>query len=110
MGQQQQKPPRIVEPRIPLHPFVAYMIGLALGGIPTALILLAMGEVASQVSSTLMTLALVTYFIVVVPAIACPLDPRTRFVGYGLLTMVFVTPVVWHISCVASCTGRYCPH
>ena len=109
MGQQQQ-PPRIVEPPIPLNPFVAYIIGLALGGIPTALILVAAGGLASQVSGTLVTMALVVYLISLVPTIICLAINRTRYIGYGLLTMVFATPVIGFIACVAAyqCRGRYC--
>jgi hypothetical protein len=108
MGQQQQRPPRIVEPPIPLNPFVAYMIGLALGSIPTILLLLAMGGVAANAAGTFVGLAFTVYFLSILAAIICLIFARTRYIGYGLLTMVFVTPVVWFIACSATCTGRYC--
>ncbi|HTK12020.1 MAG TPA: hypothetical protein VL485_32915 [Ktedonobacteraceae bacterium] len=106
MGQQQPEPPRIVEPPVPLRPFVAYMIGLALGSISAVLIVLAVGGLASQISGTLMTLGLMIYLLSIIGAIVCLLVARTRFIGYGLLTMVFVAPVVWYIACVVIYTGR----
>ena len=100
-----ERPRTIVPPPIPPRPsrrFVEYLIGLALGAIPMALMLLAIGGLASQISGALLTWAIGLYVLSIVAALGCLVNPPTRFIGYGLLTMVFVTPIVFYISCVAS--------
>jgi hypothetical protein len=106
MSQQRPERPRmIVPPPVPPRPYrrlVEYLIGLALGAIPMALLLLAMGGFASQFSGALFSWAIGLYLVSIVAAVACLTASPTRFIGYGLLTMVFVTPIVYYISCVAS--------
>jgi hypothetical protein len=117
MSQQRPERPRmIVPPPIPPRPsrrLVEYLIGLALGAIPMALMLLAMGGLATQFSGALFSWAIGLYLLSIVAAVACLTASSTRFIGYGLLTMVFVTPIVYYISCVASLRYscyRYCTH
>lgn len=114
MSQQRPERPRSIQPpALPPRPsmrFIEYLIGLALGAIPLALALIAIGGLATQLSGTLLFWAAVLYIASIVAAIACLVYAPSRFIGYGLLTMVFVTPIVAYIACVAriSCSGRYC--
>jgi hypothetical protein len=50
-------------------------------------------------SSALVGLAEISYAAVIVGAIVCLFIRQVRFIGYGLLTMVFVAPVVGVIGC-----------
>ncbi|HXR65585.1 MAG TPA: hypothetical protein VN729_06670 [Ktedonobacteraceae bacterium] len=115
MSQQRPERPRtIVPPPVPPRPsrrFVEYLIGLALGAIPMVLLLLAIGGLASQFSGTFFSWAIGLYILSIVAALVCLANRPTRFIGYGLLTMVFVTPIVYYVSCVASIRAncmRYC--
>lgn len=114
MSQQRPERPRDIQPPIlpprPSRRFVEYLIGLALGAIPMVLMLISIGGLASQISGTLLAWSLGLYILAFFAAIFCLFNSRSRFIGYGLLTMAFVTPVVFYIACVAQirCTGRYC--
>jgi hypothetical protein len=57
------------------------------------------GIVNATVSNILVTLAEISLVGVVIGAIVCLFIKRARFVGYGLLTMVFIAPIVGVIGC-----------
>ena len=103
----QQQPERLNRsdppgPPGPSRRFIEYLIGLGLGAIPMGLMLLAVGGLASQFSGTFFAVAILLYLFSVGASIVCLVFSSSRFIGYGLLTMAFVTPVVFYIACVAS--------
>lgn len=57
------------------------------------------GIINATVSNALVTLAEVSYVAVIIGAIVCLFIKRVRFVGYGLLTMTFIAPIVGVIGC-----------
>jgi hypothetical protein len=87
-----------------------YFIGLAIGCIPLALFFLSISHFLNitTVSTTLSVMAWYSYLALWVAAIVCVCISRVRFVGYGLLTMAIISPVIWVISCFA--TVRVCYH
>lgn len=83
-------------------------MGSALGSIPvfafwgavaTCPFSQACSVAATQLSSALFNVALYGYFAAVVMAVMCPFIRQARFVGYGLLTMVFIGPIAGDIGC-----------
>jgi hypothetical protein len=57
------------------------------------------GPQNSDVVQALVTLGEVSYGAVILGSIMCLFVREVRFIGYGLLTMVFVAPVVGVIGC-----------
>jgi ABC-type polysaccharide/polyol phosphate export permease len=112
MSLQRPERPRNVEPpRIPPGPsrrFIEYLIGLGIGAILLAVALLAMGTLAGRFSSALFTLSIYLYLGLFIATIICLVNNRSRFIGYGMLTMFLISPIIWYISCMA--TFRYCYH
>lgn len=112
MSQQRPERPRnFVPPQVPPGPSrrtIDYLIGLGIGAIPLAFFFLAIGTLASAFAVNLLVLALILYFGLFLATIVCLTIPRSRFFGYGMLTMFLITPVVAYIACVA--TFRYCYH
>lgn len=110
MSQQHPERPRtFVPPPVPPRPssrFLQYLLGLGIGAIPLALALLAMGSLLGTYAGTLFAWALPLYGLLFIATIICLVDHRSRFVGYGMLTMVLITPIVYYIACMA--TFRYC--
>src|SRR5712691_1855295 len=83
---------------------LSFFLGLGLGAIPLFLYLsLAYfgrySTILGSMSGLLIQLAVLGYIVVVVAAIICLIIERTRFIGYGLLIMVFVGPIVAVMSC-----------
>ncbi|SRR5579884_606320 len=102
----------VTYPRPPLNRGLQYLIGLAIGAIPLAALLLSAYSARNAVVSGILgPIAIYGFIAVFVGMIVCLCIPRVRFVGYGLLTMVLIAPVVFFISCVVSfqhaCGGRY---
>src|SRR5439155_22254302 len=93
-----------------------YLLGIGLGLIPLALWLVAWSAGVSFASSSpgpgqgLSTAAVWLYLIQLVAGVICLVSRRARHVGYGLLTMVLVDPVVGAIGCVVIASRpRYVP-
>src|SRR5256885_8322543 len=79
-----------------------YFIGIAIGVIPLVLGLLFLGSPngnSSNLSNYLIWAAVIGYLAVFIGMIVCLCIPRVRFVGYGLLTLVLASPVVFFIAC-----------
>jgi hypothetical protein len=97
-------------------PLRLYLLGIGLGLIPLALWLVAWSVGVSFDSSSpgpgqgLSTAAVWLYLIQLVAGVICRVSRRARHVGYGLLTMVLVDPVVGVIGCaVIASRPRYVP-
>lgn len=98
-------------PAPPTHNGRRYLIGLGFGFIPMVALWISgvfmcgflasgcPGTVNATVSNVLVTLAEVSFAGVVIGAIVCLFIKRVRFIGYGLLTMIFVAPIVGAIGC-----------
>lgn len=80
--------------------------GIGAGMIPVLLAWIALGigvnatGTAVTVSSILGIIAAIAYAAEIIAMIVCMVVDRWRYYGYGLLTMIFVGPVVWSIGCV----------
>src|SRR5579885_831881 len=91
-----------------------YLRGLGLGLIPLFIFLLATGFAfqaywpSSRLGTAafLLILSLLTYSIALISTAACLFTPRNRFVGYGLLTAVLVSPLIGGIACDVSLNMR----
>jgi hypothetical protein len=72
--------------------------------IPVVLGWMALGIGSSQNASpgggVFAILALGGYGLAVIGAIVCLFVERVRSIGYGLLTMIFVGPIVWGMGCI----------
>lgn len=79
---------------------LGYFIGICIGLIPLILVFIAIGQ--SNVGNWLGAVPLYLYLAEWPVAILCLYFRRTRFLGYGLLTMAFISPVVYYISCVVA--------
>jgi hypothetical protein len=81
-----------------------YAIGLAIGCIPLALFFLSIGHIAgiALTSSALGVIAFYSYLVLWPIAVVCLCIARVRFIGYGLLTMAVISPVIWVVSCFAT--------
>jgi hypothetical protein len=102
----------VVYSRRPINRGLQYLIGLAIGAIPLGALLLSAYNVRNAIMTGILgQIALYGFIAVFIGMIVCLCIPRVRFVGYGLLTMVLIAPVVFFISCVVSmqhaCGGRY---
>lgn len=86
-------------PREGLSHRAQYFLGLGLGFLP---LIALFGVALPNFSASLYFIygGLVLYAAVIIGAIVCLVIQRVRFVGYGLLTMVFVGPVVFFIGCL----------
>lgn len=79
-----------------------YFEGLGIGLIPLALFFLGLRS-----SGTLSTVALFLYFAQIIAAIICLAFSKARFIGYGLLTLVILSPpVAFQIACMVSLQGH----
>lgn len=70
-----------------------YLIGLGIGLIPVAL------AIIIPVNATFLSIAGCTYGLVILVMIICLSGRELRSVGYGLLTMVLIGPVVAAVGC-----------
>lgn len=92
----------------PHEPYLLhYFIGLCLGLIPLILLFIDIGQ--GNTAGFLGSLILLLYFAEWIAAFVCLVMRRVRFVGYGLLTMALISPVVYYIACsVAIQQGLIC--
>jgi hypothetical protein len=96
-------------PRPEINRALQYFIGLVIGCIPLVLFFLSVSRFlgVTEIANSLSAIALNSYMVLWVAAIACLCVPRVRFVGYGLLTMAILSPVIWVISCFATFRACY---
>jgi hypothetical protein len=77
-----------------------FWLGIGLGAIPLVLALIAVGAlVNSKIAGGILIISLVAYGGLLIAAIACLTIKDVRYVGYGLLAMFCVTPIVAAIAC-----------
>ena len=79
-----------------------YFIGIAIGLIPLLLGIVGIGIISTPVGLYLFYAAVALYVITLIASLVCLAYRHVRFIGYGLLTMVFVTPVVYFIACAVA--------
>jgi hypothetical protein len=86
-----------------------YFIGLVIGCMPLALFFLSIGHIAgiAPASGALGAFAFYSYLALWPAAIVCLCISRVRFVGYGLLTMAIISPIIWTIACFATFRACY---
>jgi hypothetical protein len=92
-----------------------YFIGIGIGFVPLVLALVSIGGlfagtgtgIGSILFGTGLGIAVLLYVALFVASIICLCIKRSRYVGYGLLTMVVAIPVISFIGCLVSITG---PH
>ncbi len=82
-----------------------FWLGIGLGSIPLIVTLLCIGALlggaaTNSLSGILLIASFALYAALFVAAIVCLTIRSVRFVGYGLLTMVIVIPVVAFIGCI----------
>jgi hypothetical protein len=78
-----------------------YFEGIGIGLIPLALLFLGLRN------SALGSVPIWLYLVEVIAAIVALSYRRVRFVGYGLLTMVILSPpIAFQISCMVSAQGH----
>jgi hypothetical protein len=103
-------------PPIPIRPVQApqqnsrnqglqYFLGLGLGLIPVIVFLVGIGfgftsTATSALSGALLVAGLAMYAGSIVVMIVCLFFQRVRFLGYGLLTSVLISPVFGVVGCV----------
>jgi hypothetical protein len=85
-------------------PLRLYLLGIGLGLVPLTLWLAAWSFDASVEERWA---AVWLYVIQLVAGLVCLFSRRARHVGYGLLTMDLVDPVVGVIGCIAIMCARY---
>lgn len=93
MMQQTPEPPQPPE----FSHSMQYFIGIGIGVIP---IIFALLGFSNSAASALFSIALALYVAQLIAAILCMISHRIRFVGYGLLTMVFIAPFAVFIGCI----------
>jgi hypothetical protein len=81
-----------------------YFIGIGAGFVPLILALLAL--LNSSIGSTLGLVGLILYVVEFIATIVFLAIERVRFIGYGLLTMFLVSPVVFFIACTVNLLQR----
>jgi hypothetical protein len=74
-----------------------YFLGLGIGLIP---LILAMISIGTSSTTILFPIAPLLYLVMLIASVVCLIIQKVRFVGYGLLTMVCVTPVIAFIACI----------
>ncbi|QBD80509.1 hypothetical protein EPA93_32860 [Ktedonosporobacter rubrisoli] len=96
MGTQYPDPPRETRgPQEEMSNSMKYFIGLGIGLVPLIMGLLSLRFI--QINLPLLTLY--AYLAIVVASIVLLFFRKVRYIGYGLLTMVAVSPVVMAIAC-----------
>jgi hypothetical protein len=98
----------VVYPPPEINRAFQYFIGLVIGCIPLTLFFLAISHIAgiAPASGALGAIAFYSYLALWPVAVVCLCISRVRFVGYGLLTMAIISPIIWTIACFA--TFRTC--
>jgi hypothetical protein len=85
-----------------------YLLGIGLGLIPLALWLAAWSfDAGVDMPSAVRWAAVWLYVIQLVAGLVCLFDREARNIGYGLLTMDLVDPVVGVIGCIAIMCARH---
>ena len=74
-----------------------YFIGLGVGFIPLILAILGFGSGSLGI---LFFIALILYAAELIATIVLLILQQVRFVGYGLLTLFLISPVVFFIACI----------
>lgn len=77
-----------------------FFIGLGIGLIPLILAMISLGTNGPSISGPLLIIALILYSFELVATIVFLVIQRVRFIGYGLLTLFLISPVVFYIACV----------
>jgi hypothetical protein len=95
-------PPMPAAPPPPQRGFRrGYLIGLGVGLIPLAVAMIGLGQISngSGANFNLLLLGLGLYLAEIIAMIVLLVVSRTRPIGYGLLTMVVISPIVFFIAC-----------
>jgi hypothetical protein len=95
-------PPMPAAPPPPQRGFLrGYLIGLGVGLIPLVVAMIGLGQVSSGggTNANLLLLGLGLYLAEIISMIVLLVVRRTRPIGYGLLTMVVISPIVFFIGC-----------
>jgi hypothetical protein len=80
---------------------VKYFEGLGLGLIPLALLFLSLRSIGPMGS-----VGIILYLVEVVAALVCLAFRNVRFIGYGLLTTVIVSPpIAFQVACTVAYRG-----
>jgi hypothetical protein len=91
-----------MNPRRGFSNTVQFFEGLGIGLIPLALLFLSLRS-----NNPLGTVAIILYGVMFVATIVCLAIRRVRFVGYGLLTLVILSPpIAFQIACTVSFQGH----
>ena len=112
-----EPPPPPTQPAIqpptqpPAHNGRRYLLGLGLGFVPVLLAIIsgvfsyplftynASGPYDPGLSNGLLSGAAILYGIAIIAMIVCLFNKEVRFIGYGLLTMVLIGPIVAVVGC-----------
>ena len=99
-------PPPPLPPPMPAAPpprdfLRGYLIGLGVGLIPLVVAMIGLGQVRSGGggNATLLLVGLGLYMAEIIAMTVLLVVRRTRPIGYGLLTTVVISPIVFFISC-----------
>lgn len=93
---------QIPEPQAEMSNSLRFFIGLGIGLVPLILGLLAIGNARGGNVLTFLFVSALFYVALLVAAIVCLCFARLRFIGYGMLAMVFATPVIAYIACMVT--------
>ena len=93
----QEMPP---EQREELSHSQQFFIGMGIGLIPLILAMIGLGAIGASTSNILLSTALILYGLEFIATIVLLAIRRVRFIGYGLLTLFLITPVVFFIACL----------
>ena len=96
-----EPPPAVVR-----RPVREYLIGAAVGLIPAISLMLGVKAGSSGAGGQLVGIAGFGFVALILAAIIVLAFTRWRYAGYGLLTMVFVGPVVAAIGCAVILSHR----
>jgi len=95
-GQQQQARPRFP----PLRRPTLFFIGLDIGLVPLCMMVIYIGMGAG--ANFLGNILGYVFLAVIVACIVCLVVRSVRFIGYGILMMLLITPCVYNIACQAA--------
>jgi hypothetical protein len=86
-----------------------FLLGLGIGLIPLLVAMIGLGQVisssrggpANSFLSSLLIIGGILYLAEIIAMIVLLVIRRTRPIGYGLLTMVVISPIVFAVGCFA---------